>query len=1120
MRRPAQWARALVTFVAMAAILVGVPGALVLWVGNPIPPEGLALNAGLTDDALIGLLAVAVWVIWAQLVVATVVAIVEEVRGVDVRLLPGVFGCQHNLARRAVAAIAVAIVSTTAAAGTASAVTSSHAITATPQNADSHAAAATEGPQAAKHTDDDLRLATVTAEESDLWTIAENHLGNGERWPEIKELNQGRIMSDGRTFRSANLLMPGWKLLMPPDAEGLPLASAVEHEASEVATVSYTVQAGDSLTDIARRLTGDPNRYVDIFELNVGKPQPDGRRLTDPDEIMAGWALEVPSVTDHRAEVPRQGRHADRPIEREQEPARQEQGQQAPDRQPAADRTPEQQTASDRTPERVTVPEHAHGEADDPRHHGAQSPQQQPSTAPRSEGPSADGPRSHRESSVPMRRPQTERPTASSDTEPVSSVSAEDEPGVPVLAVAGVGAVVAAGLVGLLRLRRTWQRSGRRPGQRTPGPGLAAIALEEELTSGADLEGVDFVDRALRGLLAWCRDGGNGGLLPVIQAARITSAGVELYLAEAASLPGPWESLRGDTAWILARDAEGFAVFNDGGPAPYPALVALGTDPEGGEVLVDLEFLGTLSLEGPRSGTERMLAALTTALATSQWADHLDVTIVGTHPDLEGVMRTGRVKYLPEVGDLLSDLAVRVREDASAWSELEVRDVTEARVNQRPESAGLCVPEIVLLAAELTPEQRTQLARLLEDLPRVAVAAVTTGDAVGDWRLGPDADSNDQRDWILEPVGLRLRPGRLDDETFERILELLRTADEPPEGPAVDLAEPTLAEPSTASPTLAEPSTAEPTLAEPTLAEPSTASLPPEPTGRHATARHASDHVWPRPSGGETTWRAPAAEEERRDDDPIEAASPRSMASTPVIDNLGPPRVINPAVEIPDNRLPRVLAFLCYLAENRGCSHEQLDEAMFPGSRVNPDTRTRYINYARTLLGKGPDGMDYLPRRNYTDMSPEIVTTWELFHSLVGDDPFSASTDTLERALSLVRGRPYEGGKPAWYGWSERTARQMYDLIADSACALADRRFKDGQWRAAVDAAVLGWSIEPVQQWLWRVHIQGLRALGDVDEARRVAQERNAFSEELEFELEPETQALFADLFGSVPAPG
>ena len=51
-----------------------------------------------------------------------------------------------------------------------------------------------------------------------------------------------------------------------------------------------------------------------------------------------------------------------------------------------------------------------------------------------------------------------------------------------------------------------------------------------------------------------------------------------------------------------------------------------------------------------------------------------------------------------------------------------------------------------------------------------------------------------------------------------------------------------------------------------------------------------------------------------------------------------------------------------------------------------------------------------------------------------------------------------------------------------------------------------------MQQWLCRVHIQGLRALGEIDEAQRIAIERNAFSEELEFELEPETARIFDEL--------
>jgi nucleoid-associated protein YgaU len=1047
MRRLGQWVRALVSLVGMVVVLVGTPVALVAWVGNPIPPEGLSLNAALTDSALIGLLAVVVWVIWAQLLIGTVASIIEEIRGVDLGSLPGVLGGQRDLARRAVAALAVVMVSSTAAASSASAAIGSPSTSATHVGgAHAERLPDAEAPQERR---DDLRLVTVTHQQSDLWTIAERHLGDGQRWTEIRELNQGRIMVDGRTFRSANLLQPGWTLLMPPDAENLPFASESEPAAIRPATRPYVVQPGDSLSAIAERLLGDPNRYGEIFELNVGRPQPDGGRLTDPDQIWPGWSLEIPHADQVDAEPPPKGRDADRASGNGHEDPR------------------HIQTEHERLRSQTEAPP-----GDEPAEEPVAPPQD---IEPRPESEHAASPKESGPS--PPAAERTE-PVATESSDSDSSTS-EDEAGVSMVAVAGVGAVVAAGLVGLLRLRRTWQRARRKPGQRVPEADAASVALEESLSSGADIAGVDLVDSALRGLLAWCGTGGNDGVLPVIQFARLTEVGVELYLAEPTQLPDPWTALHGETAWSLARDAEGFAAFNDGGMAPYPALVYLGNDDEDGVVLVDLEYLGTLDLQGPSEHTERMLAALTAGLATSRWADHVDVTIVGTHPGLERELRTGRVRYLPEVGDLLSDLAIRAREDAAAWSELEVGDVTEARVQKQSEAAGLVVPEIVLLAVEVTPEQREQLASLLENLPRVAVAAVSTESGVGQWRLRPDTDTdadNDGRRWVLDPVGLRLDPSRLDDETYARILELLHAADREPEGEPTPLAEP--------------------------VATPDA-----QPTRPTSPMRHPA----PVPMAGEvdSEWDdAPGSGA----DEPVGARATFGLSCPPVVDNLGPPRVIYPAVEIPENRMPRVLAFLCYIAENRGCSHQQLDEAMFPGARVNPDTRTRYINYARTLLGKGDNGMDYLPRRNYTDLSPEVVTTWGLFHNLVGDDPFTASTDNLERAMNLVRGRPYEGGKAAWYGWSEHSARRMYDLIADTACALADRRYSAGQWRAAIDAAVVGWSIEPVQQWLWRMHIQGLRALGDIDEARRVAIERNAFSEELEFELEPETARIFDEL--------
>jgi LysM domain len=57
---------------------------------------------------------------------------------------------------------------------------------------------------------------------------------------------------------------------------------------------TYEVQHRDTLWDIAERHLGDPFRWREIFTQNQNKVQPDGRRLTDPDLIHAGWRLELP----------------------------------------------------------------------------------------------------------------------------------------------------------------------------------------------------------------------------------------------------------------------------------------------------------------------------------------------------------------------------------------------------------------------------------------------------------------------------------------------------------------------------------------------------------------------------------------------------------------------------------------------------------------------------------------------------------------------------------------------------------------------------------------------------------------------------------------------------------
>jgi DNA-binding SARP family transcriptional activator len=70
----------------------------------------------------------------------------------------------------------------------------------------------------------------------------------------------------------------------------------------------YRVREGDDLWDIAGRFLGDPEEWHQVYQLNEGKPQPDGRSLTDPNLIIPGWVLLIPQPDGTHAPAPHPGR--------------------------------------------------------------------------------------------------------------------------------------------------------------------------------------------------------------------------------------------------------------------------------------------------------------------------------------------------------------------------------------------------------------------------------------------------------------------------------------------------------------------------------------------------------------------------------------------------------------------------------------------------------------------------------------------------------------------------------------------------------------------------------------------------------------------------------------------
>ena len=219
--------RALLAAGALTGIVVGPPWALVRYVGNPWPAEGVSLAAPLTDGAIIGLLALVVWVLWIQLVVCIVAETFAALTDDRIRFaVPFALGIQQHLARRLVTAVVVATVATPVAlAAYASSARSEpptptmvdHTAPAAPAHAGRHHSghpAATAESNAPGEDRGPTTTVTVMRLDS-LWSIAERHLDDGNRWPEIAALNEGRRMNDGRRFAATSSIQPGWELLVP-----------------------------------------------------------------------------------------------------------------------------------------------------------------------------------------------------------------------------------------------------------------------------------------------------------------------------------------------------------------------------------------------------------------------------------------------------------------------------------------------------------------------------------------------------------------------------------------------------------------------------------------------------------------------------------------------------------------------------------------------------------------------------------------------------------------------------------------------------------------------------------------------------------------------------------------
>lgn len=800
-RRGPALLRALAGSALATVLLVGVPVALVQAVGNPLPTTvaswdeiRFAVTRGQIDAwTWVKAFALVAWLAWADLAVSFLVELVATARGRRSRHWAALAPTRW-LATRVVAQWTL-VASLAVQAGAPGPLTLLPTAAATVVAVVPDLEPSTPARAASK-----VAPAVGTAEvevgrRDTLWGLAERHLGSGQQWESIRDVNVGRTMPDGTVLGAGfTRLEPGWTL-------HLPVAVAATGGSGYLPVAEVEVERGDSLWGLAEErltaLTPDPGlsavaSYVDdLVALNRAE-------IDDPDLIFPGQRFRLPAVGDPPVHPPER---ADFAAPASYDPA-------PPGADPAPGGAEVPLPGADAVPPADVPP----GPGDDSAPAG---------------GPAAAG-----------------EPAAAGDASAPATIGAEHgEDGVrpgPLVLGAG-GALLAAGSLDLVRRRRRYRMAHRRPGRVPTGPDLSLDPVERALNRQADLAAARWLDAALASLTARPVWEGEDVAQPVLFQLGADRLEVRFSRPDPVAAPLPWSTVDDGLTWYLDRWRSAAELPSAGADHPVPALVTVG---EG--VMVNLEAIGVLALSGIDEGPRDLLRSVVHELATSSSAGTIDIrttlAVEGTesyrlvhHADPAALVDE-LVPWLDDVADRLarwpatSAYAHRVAGDGEPISPVVIVTDWAAREELEPLLERARERRLPLAVVVVDPvaadEHRLEIdeghGRLLPwDLTR-PVQALGAGAANDLGRLLVDAaEAGD------EPLLLGLRLSASVTDLRHRLAALAGSGPAPERPVPPPVAAPVVP---TAEPVTPEPVTPEPVSPEPVAAE-SAAAAEPAPAG-------------------------------------------------------------------------------------------------------------------------------------------------------------------------------------------------------------------------------------------------------------------------------------------------
>ncbi len=814
-----------------------------------------------------------------------------------------------------------------------------------------------------------------------------------------------------------------------PSTQAAPAATTSAPQINQLPSI--TVRRGDTLWDIAEHHLGDPLRYTEIRDLNLGRTQPDGRQLRDADWILPGWVLLLPAdatdvehaasvghavpaattrttddativvkpgdtlwdiAADHLGDGHRYPKIADlnhgvsqpdgarltdpdliRPGWVLRLPGGTPTVTELPPQSDAAATTEPTEPTTTTNPTTITPPP------------------SQPTVAP------------HEAAAPPAVEATPTLAAAADDTPVLDDLTDEADEARPTSTwFLGFAALGAVGIVGEIARRRHLQQRARKVGETIPlpEPTSPAAAAERALRAATTPVSIDAIRATLVSLAHRCFDAGRD--LPRIGALLLDEHHLTLLLLDDAPDPVAPFSAPEPRTWVAATTdvAAGQLVDDPSQANPYPLLVVLGHTDEA-TVILPHAAAGTLAIVGDETAAGDAVRALVMETATSDLASQLAIHVDEPLANLEGAFEDFRLRTTDAHDD-----RTRIEADIAAGLAAAGHDDT-LQLRGDGDAADLWLPYVYV-------EHTLHAA---PSAPWSGVVTITRQPTDAAWMIQVTAHGEAR----LEPLGIDYQPQRLTTEHAEQLRTVLVT------------------------------------------------SLPPEPrrTPREPTTTRAEDAA--------VLALANPPAPPREDDEPQVS-----------IDVLGP--IEFRGLPATAKRLtPRMKELLVYLALHGPTTGADLEDVLWEGERVQHGTRATLAYRTRDRVGK-----DVLPKASddgVFQLGPMVTTDWARFQRLISNalaNHGEERIDRLTQALALVRDRPFRGIGGGQFPWADYDIQQMTSAIADATHLLARLLHESGQHREALDAAMRGLAIEPFSEPLQQQALAATEAVAGPEAARQL----------------------------------